>query len=46
VVRHRDGRHMKVSGLFYEGIEGIRSVEQAVFSVEVQMDEIGMMHRI
>ncbi len=46
VVRHRDGRHVKVDGLFYEGVEGISPVEQAVFGVKVQMDEIGMMHRL
>jgi len=44
MVRHRDRGHAEVDGFFYECVEGIRPVEEAVLGVEMQMNEIGVMH--
>ena len=45
VISDGYGGHFQVNGFFYQGVEGIRAVEQAVFGVEMQVDEIRVMHR-
>jgi len=44
VVRDCDRGHAEINGFFDQAIERTGPVEEAVFGVEVKVDEIGMVH--
>jgi len=39
MIGHRDGRHSRLPGMFEQGADLVRPIEQAVLSVDVEMDE-------